>query len=484
MNYVVPLLPLEVNKTQAKTPMDDLFAPRKLRWKKANIRKTVFRGIDINHDNIRMDWNKLDKFFFKSKSRKRRPWKKCTKGAPTVRFINEFVEMKRFRTIIATFQDVKSVCNYYPEEIRNIILTMDLSVNDKIIDKIDFVEKLSIIVPNEMEREKFNTTLKELQDDNPRDDTYKEPWSHLREFYSLERFWFYFRYTPRISMRCKLWLSKMKFDGLYNKCIQDINMLKKIYDTIYENDNMMRIFQLVLCIGNFLNYGHKRNGEAKGVKLDVFKKMSCIKSKQGNKTYTLLMFLVHTVDKNYPELMNWIEIFDICQTFKSMEFDLEDLKNRIENIDKLVNNFRRQLEKIRIETEEYKPKEKIPNPKYNWWLQQYPYPEQGDQFETHMNTFMDYAIECDGQLNSEYKEIVTKCERLITSFGEKTKAMSFVELMDVLIEIPELWRQAKCELYWNTYLFDGYIRQSEKELKKSIPIDVIRLMRLYFVEND
>ena len=77
--------------------------------------------------------------------------------------------------------------------------------------------------------------------------------------------------------------------------------------------------------------------------------------------YNLLMYLVDTVNKEYPELADWVEIFEISDETQKIEMDA--LAKDVNKIDERVKNLGVQLkrmdeERVKFEKEEKEKAEK------------------------------------------------------------------------------------------------------------------------------
>eukprot|EP01083_Nonionella_stella_P220790 789573_1 len=150
------------------------------------------------------------------------------------------------------------------EEYRDIILTMKFKETDK---PEDIVEAIRKIVPNEEHMSKFNNYFKQC----------KYKLDDIKYFAIGERLWYYCGSIPLVSLRCELWMFKLQFNELCDDQYKHIHLLRDTYSSIMDNKQMYKIFELILAIGNYLNYGHRRNGGAKGIRLDIFDKLRDLK---------------------------------------------------------------------------------------------------------------------------------------------------------------------------------------------------------------
>eukprot|EP01084_Bolivina_argentea_P210260 357952_1 len=127
------------------------------------------------------------------------------------------------------------------EEYIDIILTMKFHEND---GPKDIVEAIRKIVPNEEHMSKFNEHFTKSN--------YSV--SDVKYFAEAEKLWYYCRKIPEVSLRVEQWMFKLQFDELCHHQYNHINLLRDTYSSIMDNRQMYKIFELILVIGNYLNY--------------------------------------------------------------------------------------------------------------------------------------------------------------------------------------------------------------------------------------
>merc|ERR1712087_171991 len=187
-----------------------------------------------------------------------------------------------------------------------------------------------------------------------------------------ERLWYYCKQMAFPKIRNNLWKLKLSFDERCADQYRFIDEMRTTYERIHGNKDMGEIFKLVLHIGNHLNYGHKKNGSAQGVRLDIFDKLrgmaanppstedeqkrgASVVRDMGSDKYSLLMFLVNTVQTHYPELAKWTDIFEACTPYDDanasllIKIDMDALESDVNKIVAAVKNLKMQLKKMEAE---------------------------------------------------------------------------------------------------------------------------------------
>ena len=178
-------------------------------------------------------------------------------------FLSELSDMdKKARGVNMTLLAKKKVMST-PEAYRDLILTMDLAAWSEQIAPDDLVDAVKQIVPDE---EQMTVFMAHFAD---------KKWKLIDAKYFAfgEKLWFYCRRIPLVGLRCNLWSFKMAFQEMCDDQYAFINALRVCQRCIAGNAKMLRVFQLILAIGNYLNHGNKRTGGAKGVRLDIFDKL-------------------------------------------------------------------------------------------------------------------------------------------------------------------------------------------------------------------
>eukprot|EP01083_Nonionella_stella_P124461 375809_1 len=422
---------------------------RGLQWNKLKgkaLTASVFKDIKVNDDQIKLDFGLLDKLWCKPKKIKKEKKKKDKKDKKPkkrskIAFLDEMDDGgKKARVANITIKAIKKSA----EEYRDIILTMD--INEEKDNAQDLVTAINKIVPNEDHMKKFEEHWK----------SNKYQLIDVKYFEVGERLWYYCRKIPLISLRCELWMFKLQFAELCDDQYKHINLLRSTFTGIDGNQDMFKVFELILAIGNYLNYGHKRNGGAKGIRLDIFDKLRDLKANKatapgnglaekdqvpdmGTEKYTLLMYLVNMVNKEYPELAQWVKIFDNCKACIKIKTD--ELEKEVNSIDKKVKNLKDQLRRIEEEKRRMGKKKGKEETKEEETWEEPPAPD--DVYEKVMVVFLREAEDGAKKLLDIFEDTVSKCNKLALSMGEKlSDKYTLCEFWQTLYTIKSHWWEA------------------------------------------
>jgi dishevelled associated activator of morphogenesis len=159
------------------------------------------------------------------------------------------------------------------EELNDIIVKMD----PKELLQRDTIEQLLKFVPTQEEAVKLEESRSELNSMAKAD----------RFLYDMSKV---FRYKEKLE---SLYYMK-KYAERYKELSIKIEATIKCCSSLVENKNVLKLLEIVLCLGNYMNQAH-RNGIASGFCIANLNNLINIKSST-DKTYSMLHFLVNTIE--------------------------------------------------------------------------------------------------------------------------------------------------------------------------------------------
>eukprot|EP01084_Bolivina_argentea_P286179 490893_1 len=419
---------------------------RFLAWKRLKadqIKDTMFENITLNEDNIQLDMKILDALWSVSKSNKKgkKPVKsKNDEQKSTQNEGKQFLGGMWLRRCVAAilfrFNKLKN-----PQDIKSVKDVINDIKNVEDIQDINYLDKIEKLMPwnDEMEQFKNHTKILQLKDMN---ETERE--KVVNKFPFLERFWYYCSEIPGIAKRCRLQMLRLEVEEFVPFEYDNIKALQNMYTRLYNNDQICKMFELVLNIGNYLNYPRT----VKGCAIDTFYLLKYSRSNRDQK-YSLLIYLVEMVNDNYPELANWVDVFGDVR-----RHDLLRMRIQFEHIQRSLTRYRNE-----------------------------------NVLNQQMQKILDKMDSDFKEVETEYNKTVPKCNALAAHLG--TLAITahlphcdFVTFCQMLINIRTDWKSAQnvVERAKNIYiaLVCGFIRKLEKNLMYEIPSDIIWWIYVYF----
>lgn len=230
---------------------------------------------------------------------------------------------------------------------------------------------------------------------------------------------------PRFEHRLTSWMFKLKFLTSYNAVQPDIENVTSICKELQESEKFMKLLEVVLAIGNFLNSGRKG---AHGFQLNSLLKLKDTKA-SGVKT-DLLEYVITFVEKKYPDV---VEFADELQHLEP------STRVAIANVQSELNELKTGLTQVANEIEA-----------------QGDGVDATDQFRITMIEFLDDATEKVEELETTFKEMNTQIEKLATFFGEDDKKFKPEQFFNEMNEFTKTFG----------FTFSEILRKREAEQKK------------------
>lgn len=144
--------------------------------------------------------------------------------------------------------------------------------------------------------------------------------------------------VERIVPRLNCIKFKLNFNDIVKGLEPDLKSGTAACEEITSSNKFGKILSLILSIGNFMNSGSKI-GEATGFELAVLTEMNKIKS--SNKNQSLLHFLVETIQKKFPDLLNFVD--DLVHLDEAACLRFEHIKKTIGEIATSSENLQKEL---------------------------------------------------------------------------------------------------------------------------------------------
>jgi dishevelled associated activator of morphogenesis len=160
------------------------------------------------------------------------------------------------------------------ESLAGIILNMDTKEE---LNK-DTIEQLLKFVPTESEETLLNENSSEYINMAEPD----------RFLFDMSRIFHY-------KQKLEALYFKKKYTERFKELKTKVSQATKCCNILLEDKNIVTLLNIVLCMGNFMNQGH-RNGTAAGFSISNLNKLTDIKSSI-DKSYSMLHYLIDTIEK-------------------------------------------------------------------------------------------------------------------------------------------------------------------------------------------
>lgn len=130
---------------------------------------------------------------------------------------------------------------------------------------------------------------------------------------------------------------KLGFNDLVKDLQPDLKAGTVACEEIITSKKFGKVLNLILSIGNLMNSG---NSEATGFNLAILTKLHDIKGTNNEKT--LLHFIVETIQRKFPELLNFVD--ELVHIDKAASLNLDNMNEAVQTIATLSQNLQKELE--------------------------------------------------------------------------------------------------------------------------------------------
>ncbi|KAG0618044.1 hypothetical protein M758_4G034900 [Ceratodon purpureus] len=184
----------------------------------------------------------------------------------------------------------------------------------------------------------MNNTLPN-EEDTKSLQNYKGDTSLLAE---IEKYYLDLLKIPRYKNRIRSLIFKLQYKTTYEQTQQDLELLNRACDQLKSSQNLVKILEMVLVVGNHLNGGSFR-GAASGFKLEALLKLMDVKGRQKNTT--LLHFVVTELLKTDEQVGKLSEEMKEVKLVANLSLDriysnLKELERGVELMDQEIQEMR------------------------------------------------------------------------------------------------------------------------------------------------
>ncbi|KAL3270450.1 hypothetical protein HHI36_021001 [Cryptolaemus montrouzieri] len=142
-------------------------------------------------------------------------------------------------------------------------------------------------------------------------------------------------------------LKSLSFKHHYQEMVQDtkpdIVAATAACDEVRKSKKFARILELILLLGNYMNTG-SRNAQAFGFEMSFLTKLTG--TKDVNNKETLLHFIVETVEKKFPELLNFYD--EMPHIDKASRVSMDTIQKSLKQMDSSIRNLQTDVNNNRI----------------------------------------------------------------------------------------------------------------------------------------
>ncbi|XP_030171292.1 disheveled-associated activator of morphogenesis 2 isoform X1 [Lynx canadensis] len=283
------------------------------------------------------------------------------------------------------------------EEIRQAVLKMD---EQEDLAK-DMLEQLLKFIP-----EKSDIDLLE------------EHKHEIERMARADRFLYEMSRIDHYQQRLQALFFKKKFQERLAEAKPKVEAILLASRELIRSKRLMRMLEVVLAIGNFMNKGQR--GGAYGFRVASLNKIADTKSSI-DRNISLLHYLIMILEKHFPDILN-------------MPSELQHLpeaaKVNLAELEKEVGNLRRGLRAVEVELEYQKRQAREPN----------------DKFVPVMSDFITVSSFSFSELEDQLNEARDKFSKALMHFGEQDSKMQPDEFFGIFDTFLQAFSEARQDL--------------------------------------
>jgi len=157
---------------------------------------------------------------------------------------------------------------------------------------------------------------------------------------AAEQFMWVFGKVPQLADRLKCFKYMVDFEPKKIDLKPDIDTLDKVSAFVKNDKRIAKILEIILHVGNFLNAGNRRLGQAAGFDLETLTKLNDTKTTDNK--LTILEVIVEMIKDQNPELLKFdkseLELIDegARVSLQTLEGDLKNLRKNFDSTAQLA----------------------------------------------------------------------------------------------------------------------------------------------------
>jgi hypothetical protein len=211
---------------------------------------------------------------------------------------------------------------------------------------------------------------------------------------TAEQFMWIYGKVPQLAERLKCFKYLVDFEPKKCDLKPDIDILDKISTFIKTDKRITKILEIILHVGNFLNAGNRRLGQAQGFDLETLSKLQ--DTKTSDNKFTILEVIVEMIRDQKPELLK----------FDKSELDLIDEGARVS-----LQIVEGELKKLRKDFDTMAD------------IAPTITPVSEDKFQKRYQEFQEKASVALEAMEKDFDEANAKYDAVVLAFGEDPKKM-------------------------------------------------------------
>lgn len=265
---------------------------------------------ELSDQNILFNTNELEKLFGKKKVEKKKVEKKDQADEKI-----KLLDGRRRQNVAIALKKIKLPA----EKIVEALTTVDRDILSP--------DKIQVFIETAPNTDELTLLNKYIQDG-----------SKPEKLAGEEQYLLALKAIPGLEIRLQCIRTTYTFASDAKRILSVIVRMKKAIKEVNNSNELRKVLEIVLGIGNFMNGGTTR-GAAWGFKLDILGNLINVKDSLNNGT--LMHYLFVLFERNYPDLVN----FSLPNSASAVNISFKDAVGEMNKLAKQVNVLKREGEK-------------------------------------------------------------------------------------------------------------------------------------------
>nr|XP_022909899.1 protein diaphanous isoform X2 [Onthophagus taurus]XP_022909900.1 protein diaphanous isoform X2 [Onthophagus taurus] len=169
----------------------------------------------------------------------------------------------------------------------------------------------------------------------------------IDELTEAEQFCVKMSEVKRLLPRLKSLRFKQQYIEMVNDVKPDIVAATAACDEVKKSKKFAKLLELVLLLGNYMNTG-SNNAQAFGFEMSFLTKLKGTKDIQNKNT--LLHYIVETVEKNFPDILNFYE--EMSHVDRASRVSLDTIQKTLKQMDSQIRNLEMDISNNKVAQDE------------------------------------------------------------------------------------------------------------------------------------
>eukprot|EP01125_Pyxidicula_operculata_P018020 TRINITY_DN637_c0_g2_i1.p1 TRINITY_DN637_c0_g2~~TRINITY_DN637_c0_g2_i1.p1 ORF type:complete len:1597 (+),score=727.61 TRINITY_DN637_c0_g2_i1:180-4970(+) len=277
------------------------------------VEKSVFAN--LKPDGLKLDTKKLENLFCQKPVEKKEGSKAVQPKVQLVTHVNPKL-LQATGILIKQMgggKEMKGLLENRGVDFNTLIKNSILECDPEVLN-VDRINALLLSIPEDSEMAAMTEWVNASPDNT------------LDKLNEVDRFYLAINEVPQYPQRLKCWRFCLKFEADNNDVVSELLLFQKGIKSIRDAVGFKKVLEVVLAIGNFMNFG-TRSGQTVGFDISCLVKLADTRANDSDEG-TLLDFVITTVETIFPDQSEWPKELEDLKYAKVASWEKIDLGMR------------------------------------------------------------------------------------------------------------------------------------------------------------